>query len=73
MSSQLEFTKEIERNTANIYQKIKSVIPALEWPLHAPYIYKINELKKMLQEVYEQNLSLRKTHGDECRSGNSGN
>ena len=33
MSSQLEFTKEIEKNTAGIYQKIKSVVPALEWPL----------------------------------------
>ena len=47
MNTQLEFTKEIEKNTAGIYQKIKSVVPALEWPLHAPYIYKINELKNM--------------------------
>jgi len=46
MSFQLEFTKEIEKNTAGIYQKIKSVVPEVEWPLHAPYIYKINELKK---------------------------
>ncbi len=46
MSIQLEFTKEIEKNTAGIYQKIKSVVPEVEWPLHAPYIYKINELKK---------------------------
>ncbi len=45
MSFQLEFTKEIEKNTAGIYQKIKSVVPEVEWPLHAPYIYKINELK----------------------------
>jgi quinolinate synthase len=44
MSSQLEFTKEIEKNTAGIYQKIKSVVPALEWPLHAHYICKINEM-----------------------------
>ena len=46
MSIKLEFTKEIKKNTAEIYQKIKSVVPALEWPVHAPYIYKINELKK---------------------------
>jgi len=51
MSSQLEFTKDIEKNTAGIYQKIKSVVPALEWPLHAPYIYKINELKKKKNAV----------------------
>jgi len=51
MNTQLEFTKEIEKNTAGIYQKIKSVVPALEWPLHAPYIYKINELKKKKNAV----------------------
>ena len=51
MSSQLEFTKEIEKNTSGIYQKIKSVVPALEWPLHAPYIHKINELKKKKNAV----------------------
>ncbi|NBV93027.1 MAG: quinolinate synthase NadA [Proteobacteria bacterium] len=51
MSSQLEFTKEIKKNTAGIYQKIKSVVPALDWPLHAPYIYKINELKKKKNAV----------------------
>jgi len=51
MSSQLEFTKEIKKGTASIYQKIKSVVPALEWPLHAPYIHKINELKKKKNAV----------------------
>ena len=51
MSSQIEFTKEIEKNTADIYQKIKSVVPKLEWPLYAPYIYKINELKKKKKAV----------------------
>ena len=52
MSSQLEFTKEIQKNTLDIYQKIKSVVPALEWPLHAPYIYKINELKKKRMRLF---------------------
>ena len=51
MSSQLEFTKEIQKNTLDIYQKIKSVVPALEWPLHAPYIYRINELKRKKNAV----------------------
>ena len=46
MSSSLDFTKEIEKNTTEIYQKIKSVVPEIEWVLHAPYIYKINKLKK---------------------------
>lgn len=51
MSSQLEFTKEIEKNTSGIYQKVKFVVPVLEWPLHAPYIYKIYELKKKKNTV----------------------
>ena len=46
MSSSLDFTKEIEKNTTEIYQKIKSVVPEIEWALYAPYIYKINKLKK---------------------------
>ena len=52
MSSQLEFTKEIEKNTSGVYQKIKSVVPKLEWPLFAPYIYKINELKKRRMQLF---------------------
>ncbi len=51
MNTQLEFTKEIEKNTAGIYQKIKSVVPTLEWPLHAPYIYRIK-----LAEYYTQQI-----------------
>ena len=52
MSIQLEFTKEIEKNTASIYQKIRSVLPEVEWPLYAPYIYKINKLKK--KQVFQE-------------------
>jgi len=32
--------------TAAIYERIKSVIPEVEWPVHAPYVAAINELKK---------------------------
>jgi len=42
----MEFTAEIKKATDPIYQKISKVIPEIEWPSHAPYIYEINKLKK---------------------------
>lgn len=42
----LEYTEEIARETAPIYEKVKDVIPAIEWPFFAPYIHAINALKK---------------------------
>lgn len=41
----LPFTPEIEQATAPIWSRVKDVIPALEWPVHAPYIDAINRLK----------------------------
>lgn len=31
---------------APLYERVKTVIPAIEWPVHAPHIAAINELKK---------------------------
>tara|TARA_Y100000590_G_scaffold439910_1_gene564544 strand:- start:432 stop:1421 length:990 start_codon:yes stop_codon:yes gene_type:complete len=42
----MEFTTEIKKATQPIYQKISKAIPEIEWSVHAPYIYKINQLKK---------------------------
>ena len=42
----MEFTSEIKKATDPIYQKISKVLPEIEWPVHAPYIHKINKLKK---------------------------
>ena len=42
----MEFTPEIKKATDPIYQKISKVIPEIEWSIHAPYIHKINKLKK---------------------------
>ena len=39
------FSAEIERSTAPVYERLRSVIPEIEWPVHAPYIAAINELK----------------------------
>ena len=42
----LEFTPEVQADTLPIYERLKDVIPAVEWPVHAPLIARINELKK---------------------------
>ena len=41
----LEWTPEVERATAHLYERVKNVITPVEWPFMAPYIKAINELK----------------------------
>ncbi|KIZ39195.1 quinolinate synthase NadA, partial [Rhodopseudomonas palustris] len=41
-----EWTPEVERATAHLYERVKKVITPIEWPLMAPYIKAINELKR---------------------------
>ncbi|WP_024513710.1 quinolinate synthase NadA [Bradyrhizobium sp. Tv2a-2] len=41
----LEWTSEVERATAHLYERVKGVIPPVEWPLMAPYVKAINDLK----------------------------
>jgi quinolinate synthase len=47
----LDYTPEVARATAAIHEKVRPVIPDLEWPVHAPYIAAINELKKQRNAV----------------------
>ena len=42
----MEVNSEIKKATNLIYQKVSKTIPEIEWAIHAPYIYKINKLKK---------------------------
>ena len=42
----LTFTPEIERETRDLYQRVRHVIPDVEWPVHAPLISAINRLKR---------------------------
>ena len=42
----LEWTAEVERATAHLYERIKKVISPVEWPFMAPYVKAINELKR---------------------------
>src|ERR1700751_2713614 len=41
----LEWTPEVERSTAHLYERVRKVISPVEWPLMAPTIKAINELK----------------------------
>jgi quinolinate synthase len=42
----LEWNEQVARETAHLYERIKTVVPAVEWPFFAPYVKAINALKK---------------------------
>jgi quinolinate synthase len=42
----LEWTPEVERDTAHLYERIRNVVPSVEWPFFAPLVKAINTLKK---------------------------
>ena len=47
----LAWTPEVARETAHLYEKVKAIIPPIEWPFHAPYVKAINEIKKQRNAV----------------------
>jgi quinolinate synthase len=46
MGVELAYTDAVARATDGLYAKVASVIPAVEWPVHAPLIAAINQLKR---------------------------
>src|SRR5690349_18732112 len=42
----LEWNDEVARETAHLYERVKNVVPSVEWPFFAPYVKAINELKQ---------------------------
>jgi quinolinate synthase len=42
----LAWNAEAARATAHLYERVKRVIPAIEWPFFAPYVRAINTLKR---------------------------
>ena len=42
----LEWNEQVAKETAHLYERVKTVIPAVEWPFFAPYVKAINALKK---------------------------
>jgi quinolinate synthase len=47
----LQYTDAVARETARLYERVKTVIPAIEWPVMAPYVKAINDLKKVRNAV----------------------
>ncbi|MBI3678351.1 MAG: quinolinate synthase NadA [Proteobacteria bacterium] len=50
-TDKLVYTPEIGRVTRELYTKVSHVVPEIEWPVHAPYVKAINELKKQKNAV----------------------
>ncbi|PWV98773.1 quinolinate synthetase [Hoeflea marina] len=42
----LSYTPEVARETAHLYERVAKHIPAIEWPVYAPYVHAINRIKK---------------------------
>lgn len=42
----LDYTPEVAERTAEVYHRLRGVIPEVEWPIHAPYVAEIQRLKR---------------------------
>jgi quinolinate synthase len=47
----LDYTPEVAARTQPIFERLRGVLPEIEWPVHAPYVAAINELKANLNAV----------------------
>src|ERR1051326_1045282 len=47
----LPYTSETAATTAPLYERVKHVVPEIEWPVFAPYVAAINRLKREKQAV----------------------
>ena len=47
----LAYTPEVKAETDHLYERVKHVIPAVEWPAYAPLIAAINEMKRARHAV----------------------
>src|SRR5512136_1166036 len=45
------FTPEVARRTADVLERVRRVVPEMEWPVHAPYVDAIREWKARRQAV----------------------
>jgi quinolinate synthase len=46
VAADLAYTPAVAEATASIYERMSRVVPAVEWPFHAPLIHAINTLKR---------------------------
>src|SRR3989440_1287583 len=42
----LDWNAQVERETAHLYERVRAVVPPVEWPFFAPYVKAINDLKR---------------------------
>ena len=47
----LEWNAKVEHDTAHLYERVRAVIPSVEWPFFAPYVKAINALKRARNAV----------------------
>jgi quinolinate synthase len=47
----LDYTPEVAAETQTIFERLRAVMPEMEWPVHAPYVAAINQLKSKLNAV----------------------
>src|SRR5262249_42022065 len=47
----LEWNAKVEHDTAHLYERVRAVIPPVEWPFFAPYVQAINALKRARNAV----------------------
>src|SRR5215831_13674755 len=47
----LEWNAQVAHDTAHLYERVRAVIPAVEWPFFAPYVKAINALKRARNAV----------------------
>jgi quinolinate synthase len=45
------YTPEVARRTASVLERVRRVIPEMEWPVHAPYVDAIREWKERRRAV----------------------
>src|SRR5437762_6347539 len=45
------YTPEVAVKTQSVFDRLRGVLPDIEWPVHAPYVAAINELKSKLNAV----------------------
>lgn len=50
-SASLEYTPAVAQAMAPVYERVRDVIPEVEWPVHAPYVAAIREWKERRNAV----------------------
>lgn len=50
-SASLEYTPDVAQAMAPVYERVRDVIPEVEWPVHAPYVAAIREWKERRNAV----------------------